>query len=294
MDYIYCKSFCRIFTEFANEINPKTGKRKRSEASINQTYKHRFNDFLEFLSRPKYSKLEIEEITQNHISEFFDTLDRSDINNYYRTLLPFFKFCYKHNYTKDLTKDLNANIKESKKTDIISDKDCASIKAFINGTGPFEERLLLALLYYSGLNLKTIFELDHNAFDKSPNGDVYSILWVKTVHVPIKKELQEILKQHRSYLEVKGVVNPKTKILNYERSADISGKVARLTNKICDGNSYTPKNFQITFINKALKVNMNPFFVSQLVLTKTESVAKYITQDLSFSEQSKILSQIEL
>ncbi len=291
--YLYKNQFMRIFEEFAEQTNPQTGKRLRSEKSIDSAYRHRIIEFIEVeLSTPKNYQIEIKDINCDHVNEFLNKIP-SDAINFYRTLMPFFRFMYKHKYTRDITTFVEVPEIKSIGFPFIIQEHCRKIVEYINNrNNRFDERLLLALFYYTGLGLKYIYDLDHSCFDKD-----YSIMWLKYKdkprHVPVKKELQQLLIENRRALErTMEVVNPNIKILDFERSTDISGKMSRLTKKIT-GQKYPPRCFEKTFIKRALSVNMNPYFISQLTLASIDTVAQYINDDISFQQQKEILDQID-
>lgn len=292
-EYIYTKKFNEIFDEFSTEINPNTKKRKRSEVSINSTYRHRIMLFLtQYMSTDENYQKEIKDISSDDVNIFLDN-QGTDQKNYHRILTSFFKFTYEKEYTKDIVIGMKEPLKNTKEFKFISETDCQKIVRYINDrNNKFNNRLLLGLFYYTGLRLEHIINLTDGSFNNK-----YSSLWIKDKkgvrqHIPVRKELQLLLIENKDRLVKKiELVSPDYEIVNLSSNA-VSTKVAKLSKDIT-GRKYSPSCYDKTFKKRALEVNCNPYYVSKLTFTGISSIARYIDEDVSLEQQKHIIESMK-
>ena len=286
--YIYTKRIQEIFSEFSQEIDPDKKKRKRSDVSINSNYKHRVMLFFkQYMSKDENYQREIKDICSEDLNNFMNDLD-SDMQNYYLTLTSFFKFTYEKKYTDDIVIGVKAPVRNAKEYQFISQAHCKKIVQFINDeSNKINNRLLLGLFYYTGLKLNAIMNLTESSFTES-----YSIMWVNNHHIPVRKELQILLMENKKCLiEEFKLVNPEIKIINISENS-VSTKVAKLSKDITD-KKYSPICYEKTFKKRALEINCNPYYISELTLSSIASVAKYIDESISFEQQKKIIESMK-
>ena len=113
----------------------------------------------EFLSLPQNYKKKIEEIWAEDINVYLGNL-KSNKNNSYRILSSLFDFTYRNNITGDIKKDIIDPEEIVRKTHSIAEEDCKKIVNFINDEkNKLNDRLLIGLAYYTGLQIKRILSL---------------------------------------------------------------------------------------------------------------------------------------
>ena len=124
-------------------------------------------------------------------------------------------------------------------------------------------------------------------------------LYISDILIPIHKDLQEILQMNKENAERKKKdqkkealnIHPKTRILKISNQSTLGKKLSDLSLRIT-GTRYSGRPFEISFIQRALKVNCNPYFVSILNLKSVSSIAKHIDKDEIHDELKKIIDQV--
>ena len=290
--YNYEKEFRDIMALFFDERKNGSIERIRSRKSEN-VYLHRFNKFInEHLSLPKNEDKKITEITADDVNRFISNIEK-DKNNYYRTLSSFFDFTYRSSITSDIKKDINNPNVVIKKTESITSEDCIKIRGFINDKqNKLNDRLILALAYYSGLKVSMIISLTIRDFYNN-----YSELWISEKQIPINKALQDVLLENEKKLRIAqkeitgGSVNPSTPIIKIKNQPALSQKLSDLSLKATN-NKYSGRPFELSFIQRALDVNCNPYFVAELTLKSVASIAKHIDNKKTIAEKKRIIDNI--
>lgn len=286
--YIYKKKLLEIFEAFSNEKDPKTNKLKRTEKSIKNVYKYRIEEFIERqLGKEENYQLELMEITNEHVNSFLASV-KSDLNMYSRVLKSFFTYTYRQGYTQDISLGIQNKVEIAKPISFISEEHCKTIATFIDDSeNDFEDRLLIALFYYTGLKLQVLCNLTNSSFT-----DGYSIMWFNGRKVPVKTTLQKLLFDNYQRLkQLNEFVNPDLKIIAYAESTTVTNKIKTLSKKIT-GFAYPPTSYEKTFKKRALKIDCNPFLIAKLTLSEVSSVAKYIDEDVSISKQKLLIESI--
>lgn len=289
--YSYADTLLLYFQNFAQEIDPKTNKRKRSDKSINAVYKYRIEEFIEKeLSKEENWRITPMEITVEHINSFLATVG-GDYKMYSLILKSFFRYTYEQGNTKDITIGMKIPKQESKPMQFITEEHCQMIADFIADIkNNFDDRLLVALFYYTGLELNRLCKLTITSLWEE-------CLWIPDKNnlrqrIPIHSQLLELLLENENRMKQNKFAGPDSKIVDYADNTSVTTRIKTLSKKITQ-KDYSPKSYEKTFKRRALKINCNPYLVAKLTMSRTETVAQYIDDELSIDEQKKLVEQMK-
>lgn len=289
--YNYADALLLYFQNFAQEIDPKTNKRKRSDKSINAVYKYRIEEFIEKeLGKEENRKITPMEITVDHINSFL-TMVGGDYKMYSLILKSFFRYTYEQGHTKDITIGIKIPKQESKPMQFITESHCRLIADFIADIkNNFDDRLLMALFYYTGLDLHRLCKLTSTSFWDG-------FLWIPDKDnikqpIPIHSQLLELLLENEKRMKQKyEFVSPDLKIVDYSDNTAVTTRIKTLSKKITL-KDYSPRSYEKTFKKRALKINCNPYLVAKLTMFSIGNIAQYIDDEQSIDEQKKLIEKM--
>ncbi|MCE5188133.1 MAG: site-specific integrase [Eubacteriales bacterium] len=286
---MYCdtKKVEKLLEEFA---------KTRSAESWKKFYKPKIvKFFFEFLENKENNK-PFTSINSFDIDQFLSTFENCTMKklNYYYAIDAFFDYTYNKNYTVDVMKDVEKPIVIRKPQKYIPDIDVKKIKEYIGDEkNKLSDRLLLALMLYTGLTRKNIYNLYNYQLsrDESNNNEYY--LWVvykdERRQLPLNNKLRELIEVY--YKQSDGSNDPFSKVFDYNETY-ISSKTTDLSEEIT-GKKYSPQIYSNTFIRLALKQDLDVFSVSQLTLKSLVMIEKHITTyDKLIDKQQSIVDSI--
>lgn len=250
--------------------------------------------FTEYMGQNMLKEKPIGDITSFDINNFLASKVEisNNYNNYYHALQKFFHYTYINNITKDVFKEVPKQKQKRKSVVYLDDMEWQKIKMYINDEKAdiIQNRLLIALFFYTGMSRMHISQLTFGSFDLERN---LVQIAKDTVQVPVDEFLIKIIREYKnsmpSYL-------PKqhSKLIEINENY-ISDKVSRICKKVVD-KKITPTIISNTFIKKSLEVTGNDVsLISAYLMENPSTIANHIQpkDDKSvFESQQNMLAKL--
>lgn len=258
----------------------------------NETWKKFYKPKIEKFFFQYKNGAPIERITSYDVTDFLSTfISDSPIQlNYYNALCAFYAFAHEQEKVPNIMQDVKKPIVVKKAPKYINDEDVLKIKDFIfNHDNKLNDRLLLALMLYTGLPRRYIFDLQNGNIKEGTNPK-YSI-WIVDENgehrIPISKRIENLVD---AYLNATKNASPNCKVFPYSQDEYISTRVTQLTKKIT-GTSYSPNVIGNTFIRRALTWDPDVYSISNIALKSVSTIEKHLTEN---SDAALLVKQIKL
>ena len=265
-----------------------------SATSWKKFYSYRIRKFFEeYLSQEEHFDRPLSAITEVEVNNFLKsmTCKHNEKVNYYMALKLFFDFASKKGVTQPFYIKVNKYTQKRSRIEYIEEEHAKKIVDYISGKSGqnvlLENRLLLALVFYTGLGRKYISGLSYDQISDD--------MWVFRLNgvdhdIPIKKELHRLL---TVYFSESGIKRSR-RIFDVDETA-LNYRLSVLSKKIC-GKSYTPTQYSNTFIKKTLGDQdqcKNIYTVSRLTNESLSTIAQHVDAAPSwiFSEQKILLDK---